>query len=71
MNRRTNGAGAGWVNGCVEDGRVSTGMDKVGMPSAPREKPVRAIVEGVGSAANKEESVNRRGESGSWFGSGE
>lgn len=50
-------------DGCVEDMRVSTGRDKVGMPSAHRESLVSPMGQGDGSAGNKEESVNRRGES--------
>lgn len=53
----------GWTNGCDEDMRASTGSEKVGMPSAQRESLVNPMGEGVGSAANKEESVNKSGES--------
>lgn len=67
-------AGEGWTNGCVEDTSASTGIVNVGMPSAQRERPVSPMGQGVGSAANREDSVNRSGESGRvgwWEGSGE
>lgn len=50
-------------DGCVEDMRASTGSDRVGTPSAHRESLVNPMRQGEGSAENKEESVNRRGES--------
>lgn len=56
-------AGEGWTNGCVEDIRASTGSVRVGMPSAQRESLVNAVGHGAGSADNKEDSVNKRGES--------
>lgn len=56
-------AGEGWMNGCVEDIRASIGRVRVGMPSAQRESLVNAVGHGAGSAENKEDSVNRRGES--------
>lgn len=42
---------------------ASTGSDSVGMPSAHRENLVNPMEEGDGSAGNKEESVNKSGES--------
>lgn len=53
----------GWGDGCAEDMRASTGSDRTGMPSAHRESLVNPMGQGEGSAANKEESVNKRGES--------
>lgn len=56
-------AGEGCTDGCVEDIRASKGSVRVGMPSAQRERLVNAVGHGAGSAENKEDSVNKRGES--------